>query len=428
MAECSSLCNERKLTPIGCFAAGQPLPDNDGKCWTEKECAEYATDRNGAPKPGTWAGQNINCTETKNREARGYCFAPATGVNLNVPILGRTTVLGFHEYLALAYQFLLPAMSLIAVVMIMVGGLEYVVAGGNSKRLDKAKTRISNALIGLVLLLSAYAIASLLDPRLVNLIALRTPLIKRIILIDPNASCEYLEDNGFDINASAEKVCGKEGVIQSIDNVKLEVKNTNWKVGDKCQYSHCFDGGACMGSGSKMSCILCPNINTITATEGLTPSDASCSAALKVADTSDKDDNHKYFCSFDDGGYLGTSVCVSAFTPGSLNPTYIDCKTVQSDVTAENPCSAYDKVNIYRPKADLLSYNAVAISSVESYDYSHAAKVCETDPCGVAKAIGKKCGFYVPSGIASAVDYVPVYGTIVNFITGITNNQCLTEG
>ncbi len=52
-----------------------------------------------------------------------------------------------------------------AVVMLMVGGLEYTVSGGNAKRLDKAKHRISNALIGLVLLFAAFNLAYLLDPR-----------------------------------------------------------------------------------------------------------------------------------------------------------------------------------------------------------------------------------------------------------------------
>jgi 3D (Asp-Asp-Asp) domain-containing protein len=51
-----------------------------------------------------------------------------------------------------------------AVVMLMVGGLEYVISGGSSKRVDKAKTRIKNAVIGLVLLFAAFDLAFLIDP------------------------------------------------------------------------------------------------------------------------------------------------------------------------------------------------------------------------------------------------------------------------
>jgi 3D (Asp-Asp-Asp) domain-containing protein len=51
-----------------------------------------------------------------------------------------------------------------AVVMLMVGGLEYVISGGSSKRVEKAKSRIKNAVIGLVLLFAAFDLAFLINP------------------------------------------------------------------------------------------------------------------------------------------------------------------------------------------------------------------------------------------------------------------------
>jgi hypothetical protein len=71
-------------------------------------------------------------------------------------------------YIQAVYRFLLVAMSLIAVVMLMIGGLEYTISGGSAKRVEKAKTRIKNAVIGLILLFAAYDIAFLLDPATVT--------------------------------------------------------------------------------------------------------------------------------------------------------------------------------------------------------------------------------------------------------------------
>jgi 3D (Asp-Asp-Asp) domain-containing protein len=95
---------------------------------------------------------------------------------LNVPIPGldlagsvtksdgtvRSNLIGL--YVQAAYRFLLVAGTLMAVTMLMVGGLEYVMSGGSSKRVDKAKTRIKNAVIGLVLLFAAFDLAFLIDP------------------------------------------------------------------------------------------------------------------------------------------------------------------------------------------------------------------------------------------------------------------------
>lgn len=96
---------------------------------------------------------------------------------LNVPIPGldlsqsvvkeggevRTNLLSL--YVAGVFRYLLIFASVMAVSMLMVGGLEYVVSGGNSKRVERAKKRIRGALIGLVLLFAAYDLAFLLDPR-----------------------------------------------------------------------------------------------------------------------------------------------------------------------------------------------------------------------------------------------------------------------
>jgi cytochrome bd-type quinol oxidase subunit 2 len=55
-------------------------------------------------------------------------------------------------------QLVLGLLSLIAVVMIIIGGFTWLTAGGNEDKVDKAKKIISAAVIGLIIVLLAWAI------------------------------------------------------------------------------------------------------------------------------------------------------------------------------------------------------------------------------------------------------------------------------
>jgi len=70
------------------------------------------------------------------------------------------------EYIQGVYNWLIYAAALLAVVMIMVGGVQYALAAGSAPKIEEATKRISNAVGGLVLLLATYLIAYLIDPSL----------------------------------------------------------------------------------------------------------------------------------------------------------------------------------------------------------------------------------------------------------------------
>lgn len=69
------------------------------------------------------------------------------------------------EYITAGYKLALSLSLLIAIIMIMIGGVQYVLAS-NSGNVSAAKTRITNALIGFILLLCVYLILYLVNPRL----------------------------------------------------------------------------------------------------------------------------------------------------------------------------------------------------------------------------------------------------------------------
>jgi hypothetical protein len=52
----------------------------------------------------------------------------------------------------------LGLLSLVAVVMVIIGGFTWLTAGGNEEKVDKAKKIISAAVIGLIIVLLAWAV------------------------------------------------------------------------------------------------------------------------------------------------------------------------------------------------------------------------------------------------------------------------------
>ena len=57
-------------------------------------------------------------------------------------------------------QFILGFLGLIAVIIILYGGFQWMTAGGNEEKVGGAKATIPAGLIGLVIILSAWAIAT----------------------------------------------------------------------------------------------------------------------------------------------------------------------------------------------------------------------------------------------------------------------------
>lgn len=95
---------------------------------------------------------------------------PIPFVDLSAPVRNgeHITVPFLAEYLSGVYQFLISIVGVVAGIFILVGGFQYLTAGGNPSRTGNAKKRIINALIGLVLALSSYVILFALNPDLLK--------------------------------------------------------------------------------------------------------------------------------------------------------------------------------------------------------------------------------------------------------------------
>ncbi len=59
-------------------------------------------------------------------------------------------------------------LGIIAVVIVLLGGFKYMISGGNEEKTSEAKNLIVSGIIGLAIILSAWAITSFVITRLVN--------------------------------------------------------------------------------------------------------------------------------------------------------------------------------------------------------------------------------------------------------------------
>ncbi len=366
---------------VGCFASESEYPASDEKCWTYQKCAAFSKNVTGGVIRGDAANMTQQqweetrspyCSDTKSGTAMRFCYAESTAsIDLNVDIGSFTSASDIGEYIAAAYSWLIPAAALIAVTMMMIGGLQYAIARGKSSYIDKGKKRITNAIAGLVLLLSAYVITKLIDPRLVSFEPLKTPLIKEVTMLSAEQTCSTLADNGFTIQSSGETSCGDKGTITSMENVKANVSTGTWKVGDTCDYSFCPNDASCMSDGE---CKLCGEITT--------PSTAVCSQAQKL--NSGSDGETQVFCTYD----ATTNSCFSALYPG-MQQGFTCAQLRAYDSAHHTGCATYTEV-LY---LDWSSGGSRSISSkLDSSLGGILQSVCENDSntCRLYELNGEK--------------------------------------
>lgn len=93
---------------------------------------------------------------------------PIPGVSFSKPLVnkdGTISVDFLGEYITGVYNFLLGAAATVAIVLLMIGGVRYIL-GAQTGDIKAAKEMITNAVTGLVLLLAVFVILFTINPRL----------------------------------------------------------------------------------------------------------------------------------------------------------------------------------------------------------------------------------------------------------------------
>ncbi len=116
-------------------------------------------------------------------EEKEIKFKPQVGIGTEFPaakskvIQERSPLIG--QYIAALYRYFIGAIAIIATVMIMWGGFLWLTAAGSASQIGIAKSRITGALIGLVLALGSYLILNTINPKLVRFEPLTITPIER---------------------------------------------------------------------------------------------------------------------------------------------------------------------------------------------------------------------------------------------------------
>lgn len=83
------------------------------------------------------------------------------------------------NYVTGVYRYAVSIAGMLAGVMFVVGGFQYLTAGGDASRVSKGRDRITDAVIGLSLVLGAYLMLLTVNPDLVSITSLRVQTVAR---------------------------------------------------------------------------------------------------------------------------------------------------------------------------------------------------------------------------------------------------------
>lgn len=123
-------------------------------------------------------------------------------------------------YVSAVYKWLLGAGALIAVVMLMIAGVEWMLARGSANGISSAKKRIEGTMLGLALLFFAYTIAYWIDPGTVQFNSLVFQSVKQSE-IPPLGETEVQNP---DLNSPLT------GDLVAINDPNILVANTNIRI------------------------------------------------------------------------------------------------------------------------------------------------------------------------------------------------------
>ncbi len=101
-------------------------------------------------------------------------------VDLSVTVGNMLHAATIGEYVVGLYRYGLGIGATLAMVMVVVGGFQYMTARGNPSAIGAAKGRITGAIIGILLLLGSYTLLQTINPQLIRLRELSVPQISNV--------------------------------------------------------------------------------------------------------------------------------------------------------------------------------------------------------------------------------------------------------
>ncbi len=325
-----------------CAESFERFPTNNRLCFTKQQCERKNVS---GDTLGEWDGDKGSKFQPPEcLKGMYYCYphAKKAVATLSVKIGNVDTVGDFGQYVVVVYQWLLAAGSLIALVMVLIGGLQYALGAGVKSQIEKGRERMTNGIIGLVLLLSVAFIFTVVNPQTLSMQVPRLPLIRTLEI--PGAdSCEKLIAKKTIVKPEkdGEVKCGNMGlIIKAGDGV-------DFVPGSTCQYSTCendasndrTDFQSCVGFGKKAECTSCAEMTDKSTKGGVKPSTAICRQLAFGTGSYEDGGTFDDRCIWTkDGDFTSEHGIIKADNPGSCVFLQIIC----GGENGVNECSDYN--------------------------------------------------------------------------------------
>lgn len=178
-----------------------------------------------------------------------YLLAPIPGLGECTPdpVTGKEvckvdTTKGFGSYLNMMIQITIGIAAVLAMIMIVMGGIEYMTSELVSSK-ESGKKKVTNAVLGLLLALGAFAILNTINPDLLN-IGLSNLPVATIIIPDDDMPQTAINgkfctntagaNGGYEADADWATIAGNEAQLSPGISVKASSGNTDCKkVGEQ---------------------------------------------------------------------------------------------------------------------------------------------------------------------------------------------------
>lgn len=125
-------------------------------------------------------------------------------VYLSVPFLG--------EYISAIFQYAVIFISILALAMLIVSGIQWIIGGNKSEARENIRKRILSSIIGLVMSVGSYTVLYIVNPELIKFESLQILLINKIPF--PEIVWESV-DTGYDADSSIASKVGSVGEVNS---------------------------------------------------------------------------------------------------------------------------------------------------------------------------------------------------------------------
>jgi len=202
-------------TPIGCCQRSNGCSDNisqtdcsksySGASWVQDGTCGQGCKVTASPTPTTPTEPVINFQPVKPKLQIDIPTVHFSDIKVQGEKGSRYIDIPFlAEYISGVFNYALGFLAMLAVVMIMIGGLKYIMAHGDAGAIGRAKSMISNAVFGLILGLSSFLILKSVSPNLTELSTLRVAYLeKSTIEIKAEGEAEMTPEQAAQVDSTA---------------------------------------------------------------------------------------------------------------------------------------------------------------------------------------------------------------------------------